>query len=210
MNRRYNPVTPISGKLPSSQSSMFGKIPDAGVVQPADQQELLKSLYVNIGSSLNQLLQNYSVGNILAVKSELDQNYSRLSINIRNNSKPDLVYYEVTRLLLSKVLDGMNQSIQQYLNYIEVVSKLEACTKYKDILEDPVKLTDYINQMNQQKYLFDVEPITVIKTMLKPQYSEYIRLYGFPEGGIFNAERLSDIVFKLENGLEVTSIKTII
>jgi len=210
MQVRFVPVTPISGKSSVSQSSMFGKLLDVTELKCLNTEDLLKELYTTIGASLNKLLVNYSVGNILAVRTELVEKYETLAVTIRNNSKPEYLYYEIMRLLLSKTLDGMNQSIKQYLEYVETISKLEACNNVKRILDDPVKLADYIRQLNDRKYLFNVEPITTIKTILKPKYAEYIRLYGFPEGGVFKTEELGDIIYKLERNLPVTSIRDII
>jgi hypothetical protein len=206
MQTRFNPVTPISGKLAASQSSMFGKLLDTSELKCLNSEDLLKDLYTNVGTSLNKLLRNYSAGNILAVKNELVENYETLAVSIRNNSKPEYLYYEVMRLLLSKTLDGMNQSIKQYLEYVETISKLETCNNIKSILDDPVKLAEYIRQLRDRQYLFNVEPITAIKTILKPKYAEYIRLYGFPEGGIFKTEQMGDIIYKLQNDLPVTAI----
>ena len=205
MQVRFVQVTPISGKSAVSQSSMFGKLEPTDELKGLDSEDLLKELYTNIGSSLNKLLTNYSAGNILAVRTELVENYETLAVTIRNNSKPEFLYYEVMRLLLSKTLDGMNQSIRQYLDYVETISKLEACNKFKSILDDPVKLEEYIRQLNGRRYLFDVEPITMLGTILKPKYAEYIRLYGFPPGGVFKSEQLGDIIYKLERNLPVTS-----
>ena len=210
MQTRFVPVTPISGKLSASQSSMFGKLVDSGELKCVNSEDLLKELYTNIGASLNKLLINYSAGNILAVQAELNDNYDSLAVTIRNNSKPEYLYYEIMRLLLSKTLDGMNQSIKQYLDYVETISKLEACNDYRSILDDPVKLAEYIRKLNDRKYLFNVDPITTIKTVLKPKYAEYVRLYGFPEGGIFKSEQLGDIMYKLEMNLPVTAIYDIV
>jgi len=207
MKRRYMPATPLSGKLPKKFASVQGKLPEEEKVK-VDDDAMLKELYTKIGSKLNQLLYNFAIGDIAAVKSELDTNYTSLSITIRTNSKPDMLYYEITRLLYGKVLDGLKQSIRQYLEYTDVITKLENCINYKSILDDPVRLTEYLNQLNQQKYLFDVEPITVMKTMLKPEYAEYIKLYGFPEGGIFNSDLLGDIIYKLQNSIQIVSTNT--
>jgi hypothetical protein len=206
MQVRFVPVTPISGKSSVSQSSMFGKLLDTTEAKCLNTEDLLKELYTTIGASLNKLLTNYAAGNILAVRTELVENYDTLAVTIRNNSKPEFLYYEVMRLLLSKTLDGLNQSIKQYLEYVETISKLEACNKFKSILDDPVKLEEYIRQLNDRKYLFNVEPITTIRTILKPKYAEYIRLYGFPVGGVFKSEQLGDIIYKLERNLPVTAI----
>lgn len=202
MKRNYIPATPLSGKLPKKFATVQGKLPEEDKVKLEDD-TLLKELYTRIGSKLNQLLYNFAIGDIPAVKSELDTNYTALSVTIRTNSRPDMLYYEITRLLYGKVLDGLKQSIRQYLEYTDVITKLQNCINYKSILDDPVRLTEYLNQLNQQKYLFEVEPITVMKTMLKPEYAEYIRLYGFPQGGTFNSDLLGDIIYKLNNNIKI-------
>jgi len=200
----------VYGKVTLRTSTIYGKLGDTvGETKCLKTEDLLKALYNNIGSSLNTLLQNYSIGNIVAVNNELTEKYDNLAVTIRNNSKPQYLYYEIMRVLLSKTLDGMNQSIRQYLHLVEALSKLEQCNQYKNILDDPVKLNDYINNLKDRLYLFDVEPITMIKTIIKPQYAEYIRLYGFPSGGIFEIDKIGDILYKLQNNLPVTSIDTI-
>lgn len=199
----------ISGKASRNVSSMFGKIEPVGTNKCLNTEDLLKTLYNNVGYSLNNLLHNYSIGNIVDVKNELVENYDKLSVTILNNSKPEYLYYEIMRILLSKTLDGMNQSIRQYLELVETLSKLDTCNKYKTILDDPEKLKDYINELKNRKYLFDTEPITMIKTVIKPQYSAYINLYGFPSSGIFESIKMGDILYKLENKLPITPIDTI-
>jgi pyruvate kinase len=57
-----------------------------------------------------------------------------------------------------------------------------------------------------QRYLFDVEPITMVETVIKQEYLEYIKLYGFPEGGIFESNKLGDIIFKIQNNLPITPL----
>ena len=198
----------ISGKVSRSQATMYGKL------QAVDQEskctnseDLLKILYTNIGTSLNGLLQNFSAGKFLEVKNDLTiDKYNQLSIVINNNTRPNFLYYEIIRLLFSKTLDGLMQSVNQYIQLLDTASKLEKCTEYSSILDDPEKLKDYINQLNNQRYLFDVEPITMVETVIKQEYLEYIKLYGFPEGGIFESNKLGDIIFKIQNNLPMTPL----
>jgi len=196
----------ISGKAPRSVSSMYGKLDPVGESKCLNTEALLKTLYTNIGSNLNTLLQNFSKGDFVAVKNELDQNYDRLSITIRNNSKPEFLYYEIMRILMNKTLDGLKQCIFQYLNLIDTASKLEKCNEYKSILDDPEKLKDYIDKLSRRFFLLEAEPITIIKGTLKPQYAAYVSLYGFPESGIFESDKMGDILYKLENNLPMTPL----
>lgn len=194
----------VSGKLnnDSSESTMFGKINSTQNNNLKTSEDLLKILYTNVGSSLNNLIQNYSLGNLMEVSKELTvEKYNNLSVTFRNNSRPDNLYYEVIRLLFSKTLDGLMRSITQYIDLLNITSKLEECNKYKNILDDPTKLKEYIEKLAQQSYLFDVEPITMIKATVKQEYVEYIKLYGFPEGGIFDSVKLGNVIYKLENNI---------
>ena len=150
-------------------------------------------------------MQNYALGNLMEVSKELTvERYNNLSVVFRNNSRPDNLYYEIIRLLFSKTLDGLMRSISQYIELLNTISKLEECNKYRNILDDPVKLKEYIESLAQQRYLFDVEPITMVKATVKQEYVEYIKLYGFPEGGIFNSNKIGDIIYKLENNIPLT------
>jgi len=196
--------TSMTGKVSRSTSSMYGKLDPAGSNNCLGQEDLLKTLYSTVGFTLNTLLQNYSVGNILAVKNELTfDRYNQLSVIFRTNSKPDFLYYEIVRLLFNKVLDGLMRSIRQYQDLLDTVSKLEKCNEFKAILDDPVKLNEYIESLKKRVYLFEAEPITMVKGMLKPQYTAYIKLYGFPEGGIFDSNKLGEILYKLNNNIPI-------
>jgi len=58
-------------------------------------------------------------------------------------------------------------------------------------------LKDYIKGITQQAQapsLFPETHITIAHATLKPQYEIYIRLYGFPENGVFNSSLLGSII----------------
>jgi hypothetical protein len=46
-------------------------------------------------------------------------------------------------------------------------------------------------------FLFPDTDAVMKKATLKPQYAEYVRLYGFPEGGLFDMDRLGAIITQL-------------
>jgi len=196
--------------LPTGKNDIFGKSNDSSIhgkielkqTNLTSSEDLLKILYNNIGSSLNNLLHNYSLGNLMEVSKELTiEHYNSLSLKFRINSRPNDLYYEIIRILFNKTLDGLMRSIHQYVDLVNTLSKLEECNKYKNILDDPIKLKEYIEQLNQQRYLFDVEPITMIKATVKQEYVEYIKLYGLPANGIFDSNKLGDVIYKLENNI---------
>jgi hypothetical protein len=194
---------PISGKVHRSKSSMYGKL-EINPGKCTNSEDLLKQLYTNVGSLLNDLLQNYSVGNFIGVRNELTRDrYNQLTVTFRNNSKPDFLYYEIIRLLFSKILDGLMQSVNQYVNLLDTISRLNTCNEYKSILDDPEKLKKYIEELRGRRYLFDIEPISMIKATIRQEYVEYIKLHGFPPSGIFDGSKLGDIIYKLENNIPI-------
>jgi hypothetical protein len=200
-------MTSIAGKVTRSKSSMYGKLDTIEASNCLSSEDLLKKLYVNVGASLNSLLQNFALGRFIEVKNELTkEKFNRLSVAFRNNSMPGYLYYEIVRLLFSKTLDGLMQSINQYITLLDTTGKLEQCKVYSEILNDPERLKEYLDKLRNQKYLFNVEPVTMIETVIKREYLEYIKLYGFPEGGIFKGDLLADIIIRLENGLPMVPI----
>lgn len=200
-------MTSIAGKVTRSKSSMYGKLDTSETSKCLSSEDLLKKLYVNVGASLNSLLQNYALGNFMEVKNELTMDkFNRLSVTFRNNSNPSYLYYEIVRLLFSKTLDGLMQSVNQYITLLDTTAKLEKCKVYNEILDDPEKLREHIEKLRNQKYLFNVQPISMIETVIKREYLEYIKLYGFPEGGIFKSDLLGDIIIRLENNLPMIAL----
>ena len=201
-------MTSIAGKVTRSKASMYGKLDSSESGTCLSSEDLLKKLYTNVGSTLNSLLQNYALGNFMEVKNELTMDrFNRLSVTFRNNSNPSYLYYEIVRLLFSKTLDGLMQSVNQYVTLLDTTSKLEKCKVYNEILDDPEKLREHIEKLRNQKYLFNVQPISMIETVIKREYLEYIKLYGFPEGGIFKSDLLGDIIIRLENNLPLVALE---
>jgi hypothetical protein len=197
----------ISGKVPKSQSTAYGKVElrIPKVVCPpcigGDSEELMKQLYNSVGVQLKELLTSYSLGRFRELADTLTiEKFNQFSTNIANQSKPTQVYYELTRLLFSKTLDGLMQCVLQYTDLLDTALKLEKCQEKSSILDDNDKLRDYINKLQQQRYLFDVKPLTIIETTIKPEYAEYIKLYGFPENCVFDSNLLAQIIKNL--GLE--------
>jgi hypothetical protein len=202
MSRILNKTVSLSGKVHRSLATVTGKIePYVEADKNKYSEDLLKQLYNNIGSKLKDLLVKYSLGQFdqLASTDLTLPKYNRFAMDIRSQSKHNVVYYELVRLLFAKTLDGLMQSVNQYVELVDTALKLEKCLDRSSILDDPEKLKAYINEMQQRRFLFNVEPITVIKSVLKPEYAEYIRLYGVPESFIFESDLLGEILLKMQN-----------
>lgn len=146
--------------------------------------------------TIQTLLTEYSKGNFYAVANVLTPSvYNRMSIDIHNlyadvNKFPD---YENIRLSNVMALQGLYQGILQYGALVDTEAKLETAKEYYVILHDREKLEDYIKKMNGRRTLFEESNVKTISAVLKPEYAEYIRQHGFPEGAVFDMDKLAII-----------------
>jgi hypothetical protein len=96
------------------------------------------------------------------------------------------------------VIDGLQktkQVSQENKTLNEKIIDLEV--NYKNILEDPVKLNDYINKNKINVMAFQASQPFNTTIVLKPWYNKYFELYGPPSDGVFQSELLADIVMNL-------------
>ena len=158
-----------------------------------DYYEKLATYVRTIRTLLNQYAQAefYTVANILT-----QTVYKKMSVELNalamNSSK--YANYETLRLGTVSALEGLYQSILQYATLVDTEYQLEKALEYKVILNDPVKLNEYIEKLKGRRYLFNPEPVTVVPATVKPEYLQYIKLYGYPKGGVFDMDKLARIL----------------
>ena len=143
---------------------------------------------------IQTLLKEFSLGNFYTVANILTQEtYNKMSIRLADLAAKANKYpnYEIIRTSNTAALSGLYQSILQYSNYVDIQHKLETCEGNESILYDRVKLQDWINKLNQRKQLFPDSNVQVTKATLKPEYAEYIKHFGFPEGAVFEPDKLA-------------------
>jgi hypothetical protein len=169
--------------------------------------DMLKDLYLNVGQYLETLFHNYSLGRIDDVATTLTREYyEQLSVKLYKERQPNKEYYEGIRVIMNRALEGLNKSILEHAEFLKTLTQLQECQEKVDILNDADKLNEYIKELNQQSKsrhaLFQSQEVTAMMAMLKPKYARYLELYGFPEGGIFEADKLAAICeeLELENG----------
>lgn len=169
------------------------------------------SLYMN---SLKTLQDTYSAGDIQSVATILSEDvYKELSAQINalaydlhlsvdgtakgleNISQP-YRDYENIRLTTGVSLSSLHQAIRQNTILVDTQEKLATAQEKVDILLDPVKLKKYIEEMNARAASTALPSQTIgLKTaVVKPEYIEYIKLYGLPSNGAFDPEKLGDII----------------
>ena len=102
--------------------------------------------------------------------------------------------YEKVRALLKLYLEGLTKSITQYLDIVNLKEMLKKCKERSSILDDMEKLKEYIDGLNRTINIFTPPPVHVVEAKILPEHATYLRLYGYPLGGIFDPEKLNDII----------------
>ena len=165
--------------------------------------DVLKDLYLNVGQYLESLFYNYSTGNIEEVAETLTREYyETLAVKLYKERQPNKEYYEGIRLIINRALEGLNKSILEHAELLRTLTQLEECKEKADILNDRDKLNEYINELNKssgtQRHVFGAQSVTTIAAVLKPKYARYLELYGFPECGVFDVDKMAAICEELE------------
>jgi hypothetical protein len=171
--------------------------------------EILDDLYTRLASyigTIRTLLYEYSKGNFYAVANILTREvYNRMSTELLSLAVNPIKYpnYETFRVTYTSALEGLYQSILQYSLLVDTNVKIDNLQYYKDVLTDPKKLKDYIESLKRSNKVFDDAVVQIPKAGIKPQYAEYIKRHGFPEGGVFEMDKLADIMNDLNIAVNV-------
>lgn len=174
-------------------------------------------LYDNMLSRMRQYLNLYTEGSY----NELKQEFTLTKLNELLASNNDSVYYnaqvedlanftydETTFLQYKRsmysMLTGFSLSVKQY---DEVVSCNTELNEKKELLSSKEKLIEYITTEFLDKISMDSFNITQpfnTTIQLKPWYNLYLQLYGAPYDGVFNAEKMANVVEILVNDNVIT------
>lgn len=165
--------------------------------------QIIVDLYKRLSrlvASIQPLYQLFSDGKFFEVASLLTQPvYESLSRDFHLLEVDRIKYPEYENIRMSELrsLQGLYQGIRQYATLVNTEHALTSAEECCATLRDPQKLKDYLDMMQRNRRVFPDSTVTVAKATLKPQYAEYIRLYGYPPGGIFDMDKLSTILISL-------------
>ena len=158
-------------------------------------------MYIKLSAfvqTIRILLVQYAAANFYAVANALTQDaYKKMSVDLNSLSLDVNQYkdYENIRRGIIESLQGLYQSIRQHNILLDTEAQLSLVNQNLQTLYDPVKLQAYVELMNQRRSLFDESIVrATVAATLKPEYAEYIRLYGYPVGGVFDMDKLGQIV----------------
>lgn len=171
----------------------------------------IQILYQRVFFLLNSYLGHYSEGNfevfLESLPEEIVIQMTQLINNselINNNNVLTLTSFVHDRNIAPKYVTLANQvmnSIKQILTDRIRIDALEAqeavCMSYRDILENPVRLNEYIKEIQRTSYLFDAEATYNQPVELKIWYQVYLDRYGPPGDGVFDSVKLAEIIEEL-------------
>lgn len=147
-----------------------------------------------IVNTLNDLLTNYSVGDIDYVITNFNKTtFYNLTMKLAKIKQNPSLYpeFENMRTSVEKTLQGLYKSIYVYLDLESTQRELVACKEKESILYDVEKLKQYIGSLSGSISLFPDIEVTSIGATLKPEVAEYIKLFGVPQNGIFETDKMA-------------------
>ena len=158
---------------------------------------------------VNTLINTFKVEDLKNANNQINENITKLGsilINHYNFSNANIKNFQYNintfnnfRNLLHNILDAILLAIRNNELLISVNEKLDNANS---ILNDSEKLIEYFN--SRYKNIFNTISQTssnVSGLELKQEYAIYLELYGVPENLIFDSEKISEILLKIDAGI---------
>lgn len=139
--------------------------------------ELFRQLYDNVGKDLDALLKDYTFGDFDQFKQTYTQEvFENLAKAILDEQNENLTFENI-RLIFNTSLESLQRSF----------------TIQKSLETEIVALRATIYEMKNKSLLSTTETLNVV-AQLKPEYLIYVQRYGMPINGIFEADKLAEIL----------------
>jgi hypothetical protein len=173
-------------------------------------------LYNNVISNLNTFLIYFSGGYYDLLTQNFTENIqNELTLKIKNNFNTDeinqLIYFsydsanfEKTRKSYNNVLDGLKQTLKLCSINKHLTNENSVLQKDSDILNNPTLLKEYINNRNINVMPFQASETFNTTIEIKPWFLVYLIEIGAPKDGVFETEKLAEIVTRLINDGTIT------
>ena len=104
--------------------------------------------------------------------------------------------YESVRALLTSILQNIYQGMLQHRTLVTTKADLLKQTEKADNLNSAESILAYLKKLQQQTIVF-TSAIQTVAARLKPEYAMYLSMYGIPMNGIFEPDKLADILMIL-------------
>lgn len=124
-----------------------------------------------------------------------------LSLSFYILRQPTLIgtVFEQYRLFIISLIPAISNISTQVSNYENLKSQLDGALAKAAILDNMVLLQEYINGLKKDYNAIPDQKIDVPKAGIKEPYNTYIEYFGFPEGMLWDPDRLSFVVDHLKN-----------
>ena len=173
-------------------------------------QNLLKSEFAIDIQNVIKYYYNGQFSEVLKILTKVRLEYLLNILYSYKKSYNEYPTYENIRLLLKYYLEGLTKSIDQFLEISNLKIALSECEEHSKILDDMTKLQEYIDKLNRTMNLFKTEPVCVAAVKILPEHATYLRMYGYPVGGIFDIELLNAIKLELLDNTTDTSLNILL
>lgn len=157
----------------------------------------LENLYNNIGSILDDIMKKISLGNFDEINiDDINDLTNKLNNQQTTTNNSNFNNFKDTFTNVINLVIVANEQKEQN-NILE--DRINIADEKAGILDDPEKLQQYIYELKKKSafYLFNLPDISTVSANVKPEYSEYFKLYGVPVNLEFDQEKLDAIINKI-------------
>jgi hypothetical protein len=158
--------------------------------------------------NLQDVLDDFKVGSFNEISSTaslktMDKAAVLIGKNIRNRSTSFNKARELGKIF-QEVISGWQQTASLNDDLANVIINNEILQNKVDehntILNNRELLLDYLHQKSKQYSILPKLQVASISAALKPEYNVYIVIWGYPPNGIWDSEKLSNIILDLKLG----------
>jgi len=172
----------------------------------------LEILNDNTAPLLAQIFEPWSTGsqsniaNVGSLITNLDYYNTQSAIlnNLRATEQSNEDFQGV-RNLIATAFQGINVSVGTYGELQRVTNERDDYKEKADLLDkissDPDAMTEYIEMLSKRRggfRLFGGQTATAMSVSLKPEYAIYFTVYGVPNYGAFDPDKLATINARIE------------
>lgn len=149
---------------------------------------VLNDLYQDVGQDITNLMDTFSQGNNEQLANDLTFDvYQQLSVDLLQNSYPDSLSYTNFLSIIGSSLEGLYKANIQQQNNSLTIQNLN--NTIKNLL---LKNKNNLTAMEQESDMG-------VSASIRPEIVIYIKKYGMPKGGVFETEKLAEIVNNMKN-----------
>jgi len=203
MNKTGNNVKLLNGTqsassfvLLSRQLITSGSVFGSGSMTSGNDAIIVNELKKLMGAIQRYLVQyvGYLAGDLASLPPNINASVMQmLSTTFFNLRKPLLLstIYEDYRVFASSLIPAFQNISTQVSNCQAAQSQLNAALQKASILDDIQKLQEYIKGLKKNYAVIPDQDVSVPFATIKEPYKTYIKMFGFPEGMLWEPDKIA-------------------